>query len=146
MKVGTYSERWGNYVRRQRCLRRLTARELAQKVKLDQSYISLMQRGYVPSLGVVDRLATALNLNTDEVRLMAGFGPRNPTRILKLVQKLKLEDTLTEGLRQEFSLCAKLPPEDQDQIARMLMVYRLADFRAAVRETEFQEATNAQSI
>lgn len=126
MKVGTYSERWGNYVRFQRRKRQLTAKALAQKAHLDQSYISLMQRGYVPSLSVVERLAAVLELNPDEARLMAGFGPRNPTRILRLVQRLEIDEntTLTDALRQEIAECSKLPQEAQDQAAMMLRVWR----------------------
>lgn len=123
MKIGHYSDRWGNYVLRHRKLRRLTTRSLAERARVDQSYICLIQRGYVPSLHVVDRLSAALNVSQDEARLMAGFGPRNPTRLLKLVQQHEIETSLTPAMQAELLTVTRLSAEDQDCLARFIHAF-----------------------
>lgn len=81
MSFGVLLKRW-------RKAKGLTQQELANKARVNISYVSNLERDFSatsrsgtpqPSVELVDTLARILGVNADEARLAAGYAPNNPS-------------------------------------------------------------------
>lgn len=112
-----YSRQWGTWVHDRRKVCRLTRRELAKTVKIDPSYVTLMERdGYVPHRDKVKAIGRLLG-DEQAACLLAGMLPDNltPMEYQKLTLGLQFE-TLTRHCQRLVRALAKLPAKEQDQL------------------------------
>jgi len=79
------NESWANYIKEKRKAKKLTRRRLASLVKIDPSYITLIERdGFVPRRDKVLSFASVLDVDSDEMLLMAGYAPSDKPLYSKL--------------------------------------------------------------
>ena len=81
--------RWAEFIRECRATHGWNKREMADALRIDASYLTLMEAGRVPSKKLVLRMADALARDRDEVLLLAGFAPISlgPDEVYKLVKR-----------------------------------------------------------
>ncbi len=98
-KTGWYSacmeEAFGPYLRRLRQARRMSQRELAERVGVTFPYISKIENGRVPppNAGTLIRIAAVLAVDPDEMLVRAGKPPPD------LVHRLSTDLALVKRLR-----------------------------------------------
>lgn len=96
----------------------MTRWELAMRAGIDASYVTLIQRdGYVPSRDKVVAVAEALNWDTNEALLVAGYAPDYPLELLLgCLDEWQLEQ-LAGGEFELFNEARHWVPADQDELA-----------------------------
>jgi transcriptional regulator with XRE-family HTH domain len=69
----------GDFIRAQRQLSRLSLREMASLTSVSNAYLSQIERGlHQPSLKVLQSIADALQLSTEQLLNQAGWGGAKP--------------------------------------------------------------------
>src|SRR6266568_3809177 len=69
----TQMEALGDFIRRQRKLANLSLRQLAEKTRLSNPYLSQVERGlHQPSMRVIKLISEALNVSAETLRSHAG--------------------------------------------------------------------------
>lgn len=110
---------FGNAVKAARTRLHYTLAEVAggAAVKMDASYVYLIECGQVPSLSVVDALAGVLGLDLNELRLLAGYAPAGftPGELGAL-----LRTPLIPELREALRVVGTLTPCGQRGAARRI--------------------------
>lgn len=67
----------GGFIRAQRQMAKLSLREMASMTRVSNAYLSQVERGlHQPSLKVLQSIADALQLNTEQLLQQAGWGAR----------------------------------------------------------------------
>ena len=98
----------GQYIKRQRQERGLSVRDLAAVAQVDASWLSKVERGIYakPDPRLLNRLAQALDVETADLYLEAGYGdPRGlPGFTPYLRAKYDLPDEALEQLQAHFDL------------------------------------------
>src|ERR687895_1906747 len=70
----------GGFIRTQRQLARLSLREMAAMTSVSNAYLSQVERGlHQPSLKVLQKIADALQLSTEQLLGQAGWATGSPT-------------------------------------------------------------------
>ena len=65
-------------VKEKRIERGLSQEKLAREVGISFTYISKIERkGQIPKIDILDKLAIALNIPPDELRIMVGYAPKS---------------------------------------------------------------------
>ena len=102
-------EAFGEFIRTQRKLARLTLRELAARTDVSNAYLSQIERGlHAPSVRVLKSLADAFNVSVETMLGEAGFLDEDENAELRGVEEaIKTDPTLSS-----------------DQKAALLGVYR----------------------
>lgn len=94
---------WANYVKEKREASHMKKIELAEKVKLDPTYVAFIEKdGIVPHREKVIQLAKALDCDIDECLLVAGYAPENVdiVEFLEILKKYKDESDVDGELRK----------------------------------------------
>lgn len=122
----THREALGTFLRAQRHLAKLSLREMAQRTKVSNAYLSQIERGlHAPSVRVLRSIAQALDLSAEAMLSQAGLIDADAT------------DGETEGAagdRKPISTEAAIrtdPGLTDDQKEALLSVYR--SYRAGNR-------------
>ena len=115
-------EALGAFLRSQRRLANLSLRQMAERTKVSNAYLSQIERGlHVPSMRVLQSIARALDLSADAMLVQAG-----------LMADARADD---EGgtLRTTEAVIRADPDLTEDQKGALLSVYRsyLANNRRA---------------
>lgn len=106
---------FGKAIREKRKEQRLTVEAAARKIGISKQYLSVLERAVpslytgksiVPKLETVDSIAEALNWDSDEARLAAGYAPKTITRRPETIPELvaALEQLGIERHRTEVRL------------------------------------------
>lgn len=117
---------WANYVKEKRKVKHLTRRKLAEMAKVDPSYLTLIERdGFVPRRDKVIRLARALDCDTDECLLTAGYAPQKVqvTEFLERLERYKDDRDMDEDLKRALREIRTFPAEEQKKVAQMITAY-----------------------
>lgn len=88
---------FGNELKRIRKERKVTQRDLAERVKVDFSYISKMENGrlkHTPSIKIINKIAQELNADAEELILLAEKVPET------IKQTIVNDDLAAEFLRK----------------------------------------------
>lgn len=86
---------YGNAIRVARAVRNLSQKDLAERVKLDSSYISLIEKGIrKPSLDTLESIARGLQIPMDLVMLLAS--DEQDLRVVRKDQATRLGMQLLE--------------------------------------------------
>lgn len=88
----------GEFIRAQRQLGQLSLRELAERARVSNPYLSQLERGlYQPSAPVLRSIARALGVNTGTMFTMAGFLDEEgkETRKLSVEQAISVDPRLS---------------------------------------------------
>ena len=111
---GTQQEAFGSFLRAQRRLANLSLRDMAERTKVSNAYLSQIERGmHAPSVRVLRSIAKALDLSAEAMLAQAGLfeDQRSP-------DKDAGEPPATEGaIRRDPTLTS-------DQKEALLSVYR----------------------
>jgi transcriptional regulator with XRE-family HTH domain len=100
----------GEFIRAQRQLGQLSLRELADRARVSNPYLSQLERGmYQPSAQVLRSIARALGVNPGTMFTMAGFLDDEPSGQKK------------PSIEQAISLDPRLTP---DQKRALMTIYR----------------------
>ncbi len=90
----------GDFIREQRTRARLSLRELADKTKVSNAYLSQIERGlHEPSVHVIKALATALDLSAETLLRQAGVleaRAASPAERLDVETAIQADDNLTK--------------------------------------------------
>jgi transcriptional regulator with XRE-family HTH domain len=117
---------WANYIKEKRKTKHLTRRKLAEMAKVDPSYLTLIERdGFVPRRDKVIRLAKALECDTDECLLTAGYAPQKVqvTEFLERLERYKDDRDMDEDLKRVIREIRTYPADEQRKIAQMITAY-----------------------
>jgi transcriptional regulator with XRE-family HTH domain len=117
---------WANYIKEKRKIKHLTRRKLAEMAKVDPSYLTLIERdGFVPRRDKVIRLAKALDCDTDECLLTAGYAPQKVqvTEFLERLERYKDDRDMDEDLKRVIREIRTYPADEQRKIAQMITAY-----------------------
>lgn len=120
------NQKWANYIKEKRKTKHLTRRKLAQLGKIDPSYITLIERdGYVPRREKVQNLSRALEVDANEILLMAGYAPDGipPRELLQKMESNKLEESLIDEMVIALKEIGKLQPKEQKEVAKMITAF-----------------------
>lgn len=120
------NQSWANYVKEKRKLKHLTRRKLAELAKIDPSYITLIERdGYVPRRDKVLEMSKALEVDPNQVLLMAGYAPEGigPKEFLQKIESIKLEQSFQEEMLKVLKEISALQPKEQKEVAKMITAY-----------------------
>ena len=100
----------GEFIRAQRQLGQLSLRELAERARVSNPYLSQLERGlYQPSAPVLRSIARALGVNPGTMFTMAGFLDEEP--------KESRKTSVEQAIRVE-------PRLSPDQKRALVMIYR----------------------
>jgi len=99
-------EAFGEYVRAQRKLAKLSLRELAARAEISNAYLSQLERGlHAPSVRVLKNLAEAFEVSAETILGQAGLldddeggGEERPGTELVIMQDPRLTDPQKEAL------------------------------------------------
>lgn len=138
---------FSQWLREKRKAAGITQSQLAERVGVSVSYVSALERGESgatgkdrrPSVEIVDKLARALQLDRDEMRLKAGYAPDNAI-ISKEPQTLPelLEILSSMGITQiNFFDADKL--DSPEAVQNMLSAIRFAVELQLRREEDIQQ-------
>lgn len=90
----------GDFIRERRTRARLSLRELADKTKVSNAYLSQIERGlHEPSVHVIKALATALDLSAETLLRQAGVleaRAASPAERLDVETAILADDNLTK--------------------------------------------------
>ena len=117
---------WANYIKEKRKTKHLTRRKLAEMARVDPSYLTLIERdGFVPRRDKVIRLAKALECDTDECLLTAGYAPQKVqvTEFLERLERYKDDRDMDEDLKRVIREIRTYPADEQRKIAQMITAY-----------------------
>jgi transcriptional regulator with XRE-family HTH domain len=102
----------GEFIRAQRQLAKLSLREMAAMTSVSNAYLSQVERGlHQPSLKVLQKIADALQLSTEQLLGQAGWAAGSPTSASPTASSTE------EAIRSDPRLSA-------EQRAALLSVYR----------------------
>jgi transcriptional regulator with XRE-family HTH domain len=100
----TQLEAFGNFVRTQRQLAKLSLRELAELARVSNPYLSQIERGlHEPSIRVVQAIATALDISTETLLAQVGLVGNNDSegRVHGATEAaISADPYLTDGQRE----------------------------------------------
>lgn len=96
---------------------RVIQRAIAEEARVDPAYLTHIKRGFVPKKDVVRRLAVALQVDTDEMLIRAGYAPESLTtrELLTLLEEPKSAPT-----SPVHRLLMSLPARDRTRAALFL--------------------------
>jgi len=117
---------WANYIKEKRKTKHLTRRKLAELAKVDPSYLTLIERdGFVPRRDKVIRLSRALECDTDECLLTAGYAPSKVqvTEFLERLERYKDDRDMDEDLKRVIREIRAYSADEQKKIAQMITAY-----------------------
>lgn len=115
--MANYSKEWAFWCKERRKQRRLTRRELAKIVKIDPSYVTLIERdGYIPLRDKVQAIGRVFG-DEQAACLLAGLLPdkMTPAQFQKLALGAQFE-TLSSHCKRLVRALATLPSKEQDQL------------------------------
>jgi transcriptional regulator with XRE-family HTH domain len=102
----------GDFIRAQRQLAKLSLREMAAMTSVSNAYLSQVERGlHQPSLKVLQKIADALQLSTEQLLGQAGWATGSPSSA----------PSAASGTEEAIRADPRLSPE---QRAALLSVYR----------------------
>lgn len=130
----TQLEAFGNFVRTQRQLAKLSLREMAELARVSNPYLSQIERGlHEPSLRVVKAIAHALDISAESLLAQAG-----------LIDDEVRPDGSVPGATE--AAIAADPYLTEAQAEALLAVYRsyVAEARAKARAGEPEDDTEAR--
>jgi transcriptional regulator with XRE-family HTH domain len=97
----THRPSLGDIIRRQRELRRLTLRTLAELTGISNPYLSQIERGLrAPSEQVVSAIARTLELNADELYDLAGIQAEDESVSSRVPEAIQADPALTPRQRR----------------------------------------------
>jgi transcriptional regulator with XRE-family HTH domain len=97
----THRPSLGDIIRRQRELRRLTLRTLAELTGISNPYLSQIERGLrAPSEQVVSAIARTLELNADELYDLAGIQVEDESASSRVPEAIQADPALTPRQRR----------------------------------------------
>ena len=99
----TQLEAFGNFVRTQRQLAKLSLRELAELARVSNPYLSQIERGlHEPSIRVVQAIAKALDISTETLLAQVGLiGDNESGRVHGATEAaISADPYLTDGQRE----------------------------------------------
>ncbi len=120
------NQSWANYIKEKRKLKHLTRRKLAELAKIDPSYVTLIERdGYIPRKDKVQDIARALEVDANQILLMAGYAPDGipPMEFLQKMENMKLEESFEEEMLIVMKQISTLNPKEQKKVAQMITAY-----------------------
>ncbi|MDQ7826288.1 MAG: helix-turn-helix transcriptional regulator [Candidatus Eremiobacteraeota bacterium] len=120
------NQAWANYIKEKRRLKHLTRRKLAELAKIDPSYVTLIERdGYIPRRDKVLEIAKALEVENNQILLMAGYAPEGiqVKEFLQKIDSMKFEQTFDEEMLLVLKEISALPPKEQKKVAQMITAY-----------------------
>lgn len=120
------NQSWANYIKEKRKLKHLTRRKLAELAKIDPSYVTLIERdGYIPRKDKVQDIARALEVDANQILLMAGYAPDGipPMEFLQKMENMKLEESFEEEMLIVLKQISTLHPKEQKKVAQMITAY-----------------------
>ncbi len=87
----------GEFIRSQRSLARLSLRQLAEKAKVSNPYLSQIERGlYRPSAEVLKSIADALNISAESLYARIGLvDPDRESKAPSVEEAIRIDPTLT---------------------------------------------------
>jgi transcriptional regulator with XRE-family HTH domain len=124
--VSVRNQVWANFVKEKRKMKHLTRRKLAELAKIDPSYVTLIERdGYIPRRDKVLEMAKALDLDHNQILLMAGYAPEGiqPKEFLQKIESIKLEESFDDEMLQVLKEISALQPREQREVAKMIIAY-----------------------
>jgi transcriptional regulator with XRE-family HTH domain len=96
-------EAFGEYVRGQRKLARLSLRELAARAEISNAYLSQLERGlHAPSVRVLKNLAEAFEVSAEAMMEQAGLldDDRDTPRVVDTEQAIRSDSRLTDPQKE----------------------------------------------
>ena len=120
------NQTWANYVKEKRKSKHLTRRKLAELAKIDPSYVTLIERdGYVPRKDKVLEIAKSLEVDPNQILLMAGYAPEGiqPREFLQKIENIKLEESFDDDMLRVLKEISALQPKEQREVAKMITAY-----------------------
>jgi transcriptional regulator with XRE-family HTH domain len=120
------NQAWANCVKERRKVKHLTRRKLAELAKIDPSYVTLIERdGYVPRKDKVLEIAKALEVEANQILLMAGYAPEGiaAKEILQKIENMKLEESFDDEMLIVLKQISTLSPIEQKSVAQMITAY-----------------------
>lgn len=120
------NQTWANFIKEKRKLKHLTRRKLAELAKIDPSYVTLIERdGYIPRKDKVQDIARALEVDSNQILLMAGYAPDSipPMEFLQKMENIKLEESFDEEMLVVLKQISTLHPSEQKKVAQMITAY-----------------------
>ena len=103
----------GSFLRSQRRLANLSLRQMAERTKVSNAYLSQIERGlHVPSMRVLQSIARALDLSADAMLAQAGLMEDDPSG-----SERPITPTTEAAIRADANLT-------EDQKGALLSVYR----------------------
>jgi transcriptional regulator with XRE-family HTH domain len=107
-------------------MKHLTRRKLAELAKIDPSYVTLIERdGYVPRKDKVLEIAKALEVDANQILLMAGYAPEGiPAKeFLQKIESIRLEESFDDEMLIVLKQISTLSPKEQKKVAQMITAY-----------------------
>lgn len=120
------NQTWASFIKEKRKLKHLTRRKLAELAKIDPSYVTLIERdGYIPRKDKVQDIARALEVDSNQILLMAGYAPDSipPMEFLQKMENIKLEESFDEEMLVVLKQISALHPSEQKKVAQMITAY-----------------------
>ena len=111
----TQMEALGDFIRRRRKLANLSLRQLAEKTRLSNPYLSQIERGlHQPSMRVIKLLSEALNVSAETLLTHAGLLHRDEADVSAATTEMP-------GVEQAITADGRL---SEQQKAALISVYR----------------------
>jgi len=117
---------WANYIKEKRKAKHLTRRKLAELAKIDPSYVTLIERdGYIPRKDKVNEIARALEVETNQILIMAGYAPDgiSAKEFLQKIENIKFEEAFDEEMLMVLKEISTLHSREQKKVAQMITAY-----------------------
>lgn len=118
------NEAWANYIKDKRKKKKLTRRKLAELAKVDPSYLTLIERdGYIPRRDKITSFAAALEAESNEMFIMAGYIPENLPPEMKTSLQAVVGKGLSNELTQALQKLVQLDRQQQRKAASVILAF-----------------------